>query len=337
MPSKSEARTILAELIATIDVGTNTAHLLVARITESGDVLPVHNETRYVRLGQGVDSSGDVHPAALARLKQTLGTFRDIAEGTGATRIMVVGTSASRDVRNRQALVDFVKNETGLEYRIISGDEEAQLTTAGALSAVTNPIDPCVIVDIGGGSTEITLARHKGEGVTIDHTFTADIGSVRLTERYLQRLPPGDEDVAAARNLIDSSLSQVMFLTERFDRFVGAAGTIRALLLLVAGVTEWSELPTGEQSVSRDQCHAWYQRLKGLDYEQTLRLNERVMTGRADVFLAGVIILDAVFDHLQADTCVVSPFGLRHGLALRYASLKKAGGPGFQETFDGTV
>ncbi len=326
----------MAELLGTIDVGTNTAHLLVSRITDVGEVVPIRSETRYVRLGQGVDASGEVHPDALARLRDTLRSFNDIARSAGATRITVVGTSASRDVRDRQALVDFVKTETGLDYTIISGEEEALLTTLGALSGVKDRTDPCVIVDIGGGSTELTLARYEGAAVTIVDTITVDIGSVRLTERFLRKLPPSDEDVAAARNLVDSLLSKATFAGEGYDRFVGAAGTIRALNLLTTSALSPRDRPDGDLHLSRGACREWYRRLQRLDYQQTLQLNERVLAGRADVFLAGVLILDSVFELLRADTCIVSPYGVRHGLAIRYASLKKGRDPGFQETFGGT-
>lgn len=315
----------MAEIIATIDVGTNTAHLLLSAVTEDGDALPMHSETRFVRLGQGIDASGVIHSDALERLRQTLTEFSDIAREAGASNVIVAGTSASRDASDPDELVRFVKRETGLDYTIVSGEEEALLTSMGALSCVERSTGSAVIVDIGGGSTELTYVDRAAQ-LSIPHSVSLDVGSVRITERCFSKLPPGADEVTKAIEVVNQALNTVPVVDSDDDvLFVGAAGTIRALAMIESGVTAWAQLG-GEVVVNRSICRRWCDRLLGMNYEATLALSPVVMRGRADVFAAGVLILNQVFDYLDKEQCVVSPRGLRHGLALRYASLKKTRG-----------
>ena len=313
----------MSELIATVDVGTNTAHLLLARITDDGEAVPVHSETRFVRLGQGIDATGEVHPAALARLREALLAFSGTARGAGVTRTIAVGTSASRDARNRSELVRYVKRETGLDYRILSGEEEALLTSIGALSGLAWTPDKAVIVDIGGGSTELTRAARLEGRYSIDGSVSIDLGSVRITERCFSSLPPPEPEIRAARQMASAAFAGMEAFAAVGPRFVGAAGTIRALALVDAGVTSCDNFPPDDLIISRSTCRSWCDRLLKLDYDRTLALNPAVMQGRADVFAAGVLLLDHLFSVLDAVECAVSPWGLRHGLAVQYASLKK--------------
>ncbi|MBT8400334.1 MAG: exopolyphosphatase, partial [Rhodothermia bacterium] len=299
----------------------------LSAVTEHGDAMPMHSETRFVRLGQGIDASGTLHPDALDRLRQTLSEFAAISRKAGASNVMVAGTSASRDAEDPDELIRFVKHETGLDYTIVSGEEEALLTSIGALSCIDRPYDTAVIVDIGGGSTELTYVD-GGKDLTIRRAVSLDIGSVRITERCFTKLPPEPEDVEKAIGTVNQTVGMVAPpAIERGDLvFVGAAGTIRALALIDRGVTSWAEFDNAEVVIDRSTCSAWCDRLLGMDYEATLALNPIVMRGRADVFAAGVLILNQIFDLLDEEECVVSPRGLRHGLAIRYASLKKKRG-----------
>ncbi len=310
----------MAELIASIDVGTNTAHLLLAHARPDGSIVPIRTHTRYVRLGQGVDASGKAHGDALVRLRETLMEFARTARDAGAKEILAVGTSASRDIQDREGLISFVREHAGVEYQIISGEEEALLTSVGAVACLglADNVET-VVVDIGGGSTELTYTRHRDGSTELEAITSLNIGSVRLTERCFDSLPPAGQTVDRAESLVRAALASAV----RPDRgtwvMVGAAGTIHALALLVHGET--SKVPDGRGTMrlDKDTVHRWRDRLLSLNYEQTLSLNPAVLKGRADVIAAGVLILDQIFDYLGADACTVSPWGLRHGIAIRYA------------------
>jgi exopolyphosphatase/guanosine-5'-triphosphate,3'-diphosphate pyrophosphatase len=310
----------VSQLLGTIDVGTNTAHLLLFSTTPSGGIVPLRTETRYVRLGQGVDALGEIHPDALERLRVALSEFGAIAGSAGVERLVTVGTSASRDSTDPDRLVDFVREHTGIEYEIISGEDEALLTSTGAVSCLDLPNDiRTVVVDIGGGSTELTYT-HRSDGVMMLDTLSSlNVGSVRLTERCFGQLPPTASQVAEAESTVRTALEAGSNPADGEWMMVGAAGTIRALALIAEEVSPGSRLDGRPPNLSRRLVGEWRQKLLTLTFEETFALNPAVLAGRADVIAAGVLVLDVVFDHLGADQCVVSPWGLRHGLAIKVA------------------
>jgi len=302
--------------IAAIDVGTNTAKMVVAEQDDAGGGLRIlYEERTFIRLGEGVDAARTIQPAALERLRAALVALRDAARSHGAERIFVGGTSASRDACNRDALIAFVRETTGLAYTIVSGEDEAALAFAGALSAFPALSGPCAVVDIGGGSTEVVGGL---PGATrFDFRTSLDVGSVRLTERCFSSQPPPTDEVAAATGLVRAAL-QASGVPRDPDRIlVGAAGTTGSLARLHFGFQHWDETEGTPLALARADVQAWRERLSRLTFEETLALNPDVMHGRADIFLAGLIVLDEVMDYLGVPEVRISPRGLRHGHALR--------------------
>ena len=172
-------------LVAAIDCGTNSIRLLVADITTTpgGEVslCDVHREQRVVRLGQGVDASGVLAPEALERTRQALAEYAAVLRRTGAERIRMVATSATRDARNRDEFFGMVRDTLGIDAEIISGAEEATLSFVGAVGDLDAADGPFVVVDTGGGSTELVVGELIGGKATVRAAHSADIGSVRIT------------------------------------------------------------------------------------------------------------------------------------------------------------
>lgn len=282
---------------------------------------PLHEAERFVRLGAGVDATGAVGPAAMARLREALLAYRDVARAWGVRDIVVGATSASRDARNRAELIDYVRRETGLSYEILSGDDEALWSFAGAVSAFDDLTGSCAVLDIGGGSTEIVV----GEAVvpvgpaeaSLSFRRSLDIGAVRLTERYFHSQPPAAAEVARAEALVRDLLASARPPLVPALPLVGAAGTVSSLALVHGGAASWDELAPAQQVLGAGTVHAWRERLLAMSYEEVLALNPPVMQGRADVMAAGVLVLDVVMQRFDIPRCRVSPRGLRHGLALR--------------------
>ncbi len=294
--------------IATVDVGTNTALLLVADLTRCGlDV--VEEQARFVRLGEGVDAARRISAAAMERLRGVLLEYRAIAETLGATQIVVTGTSASRDAENRADLIDYVRRETGLGYEILSGEDEARWSFAGALSA-TSLEGTAVAVDIGGGSTEVTLGRKEGRRVSIDFHASMNVGAVRLTERLFAGQPPSAEGAKRASGEIARALEAARLPSVVGVPLVGVAGTVSALAAIAGGV----------EVLSRADVRLWSARLLQMTYDEVMALDPSIMRGRADVFPAGVLILDGIMEEIGAGSCLVGSRDLRHGLALRAAA-----------------
>ena len=229
--------------VAAIDCGTNSIRLLIADIDRSNGstvLTDVHREMRVVRLGQGVDATGELAPEALERtLAATADYARLIKEHGAEGRVRFVATSASRDARNRDVFVDGVRELLGLEPEVISGDEEAALSFAGA-SSVLPVLDgqQVLVVDLGGGSTEFVLGTSAG----VTAAKSVDIGCVRLTERHLRNDPPTAGQIAAAEADVDEAMARAGrdVPLERATAVVGVAGSVTTITAHALRLPEYS-------------------------------------------------------------------------------------------------
>lgn len=303
-PSRAESLSTVR--LATIDLGTNTALLLVAEADALGRLHPVHEEERFVRLGEGVDATRRLAEAAMARAIAVLADYAATAQALGAPVVAAAATSATRDATNRETFRARVREATGLALEVLSGDEEALWSFRGACSAFPELPAACVL-DVGGGSTELVAGTTTGAP---PRRLSLDVGAVRLRERHFPTVPPPAEAVARAEAMVDDLLARTDGLGVGLP-LVGAAGTVTALAHLVA--PEDPGRPLAAATV-----RAWRDRLLALAPEEVAALDPPRLAGRADVFAAGVLIVDAVLRHLGADALRPSPRGLRHGLALRW-------------------
>lgn len=289
--------------IATIDVGTNTAQFLVGDVHD-GRLDSVYEETRYVRLGQGVDANRRLAPEAVERVLAALADYKKTADEYGAATVVIGATSASRDAKNLNELRARVR-ALGMDYEVISGDEEALWTFRAACSAYPDLDEVCVL-DIGGGSTEVVTGRaDAGEPERV----SVDVGSVRLTERCFPTLPPSDYAESLAADVVAEAFEGLM--ADGSLPLLGSSGTVRVLGELVH-----PDAPN--DPIDAATVHAWRERLCGLSADEVLSLNPDLLAGRADVYAAGVLILDAFMQRFGFDAIRPSPRGLRHGLALRW-------------------
>lgn len=317
-----------ATRFATIDVGTNTALLLVVEAAPDGTLHVVGKGRRVVRLGEGVDASGRVGRAAMERLREALLAYKEKAQALDAPIVTVAATSASRDATNRDELVAFVRAETGLSYTILTGKEEAYWSFRAAISMLTDPPAACAVMDIGGGSTELIVgaAGDAAAGLRARHSF--NLGTVRLTERLFASQPPTAQAIAAATAVIDETLAaEGADLRAAFDEplpLLGVAGTMVSLAFLVNGFRRWEDVGRYPVPIPSPEVTAWRERLFQLDYEGVYQLHPGLMNGRADVFPMGVLIAERVLQHLPIASLAMSPRGLQYGLALRHLERTQA-------------
>lgn len=317
--------------IAAIDVGTNTAQLLVADVADDGSagqgIVPqverIHVAERFVRLGEGVDATGRINDAALHRLRDALLDHRATAQALGAERFVVCATSASRDAANRDEVIRFVREETGLPYEILPGEDEGTWSFAAACAPFTDLHDDTLVVDVGGGSTELIAgtdpsgcAPHAEQAIT--SRVSLDLGCIRLTERHFSSQPPTAADITAAQATIRSALDHAPIHGDTAPVVIGTAGTATALTLVDAGPDSTIDPLHGERrTISADRVRRWQTETLQRSVDEILALHPRAMEHRAPVFAAGVMILDAVLRRTGANHLHVSPFELRHGLLLR--------------------
>jgi exopolyphosphatase / guanosine-5'-triphosphate,3'-diphosphate pyrophosphatase len=296
--------------IAVIDIGTNTAMLLLAHI-ENGRVTPLHQEQRTPRLGAGVDSSGFLSPDAIDRVLKVLHEYKSLCQHYSLASVLVAGTSAVRDARNRNELAAVIKKVMGVDLEVLSGEEEAIWTYRGAVSGLESGSQTTVI-DIGGGSTEITT----GSGRDIAHRLSLQLGSVRLTERFLRHQPPTEGELIRAVEYIRGELRPLDRSVWTNSLAVGVAGTATSLAILAQDLPDFSSQAVAGYTLTRPTVERLYGVLRRMTSPDIQR-QSAVMDGRSDIITAGTLLLLEIMEYCNFERVIVSERGIRFGLALR--------------------
>jgi exopolyphosphatase/guanosine-5'-triphosphate,3'-diphosphate pyrophosphatase len=298
--------------LATLDIGTNTALLLIADLDRHANTLTtVFNAQEIIRLGKGVDAAGNINADAVSRLIDCLKKYKALIAQYGATDVVAVGTSALRDAANRDEVIETVAQATGIRITTLSGAEEAELTFLGAVAGWQRLPDCFMVIDIGGGSTELIIGSMKG----IASRISLDIGSVRISERFFTSAPPAAHELDMATQFITNVLAgELATFIEARDEVFGVAGTIVTLGQLVKGLRQFSYELHGFALHYRD-VHRLVQVFARSSLQEIIELGVEV--GRADVILAGTLILHQFMRLFAVKTITVSTQGLRYGVALR--------------------
>ncbi|MGH3884618.1 MAG: exopolyphosphatase, partial [Pseudonocardiaceae bacterium] len=216
--------------VAAIDCGTNSIRLLVADLTVAG-LRDVHREMRIVRLGQDVDATGRLAPDALERTRVALADYTALARHAGAEKVRMVATSATRDAANREDFFGMVRETLGADAEVITGDEEARLSFTGAVGDLDPGDGPFVVVDVGGGSTEVVLGDWDGASAEVTAARSVNVGCVRITERHLRSDPATPDEVGAAGRFAVQTLQEAFtdVPVDKARTWVGVAGTVTTL------------------------------------------------------------------------------------------------------------
>jgi len=297
--------------VAAIDCGTNSLRLLVAD-SANGRLTDVHREMRVVRLGQDVDRTGRLSDAALERTFAALKDYAALVELHGASRVRMVATSASRDAANAAAFVDGCTAILAAVPEVVSGEEEARLSFGGATYELTREPAPYLVVDIGGGSTEVVL----GTG-DVEQSASVDVGCVRLTERRLRSDPPTADEIDAAVADIGRALDVVEANVDvaRARTFVGLAGSVTTVTAIAIGLTEYDP----------KAIHLTRVGIRGVEgitdglLRQTRAERAKVGAmhpGRVDVIAAGALVLREVMRRWSLPEVVASERDILDGIAL---------------------
>lgn len=314
---RSSTRSVVMR-VAAVDVGTNTALLLIADV-EDGRLTPVNEEERFVRLGEGVDASRRIGSAALDRMARALESYAFMIRAAAVDATVVVGTSAARDAANVDDVQRVVQSALEVPLVILSGEDEAQRAFEGAVALLPDLAGPCAVVDVGGGSTELVFGEMAGAQAEIGTRTSVDLGGVRLTERFFHSSPPSNFAVDDVWAFVDDVLAKTR-LPEPYEMtLVGTGGTLRSLAMLSVGVASWDEVDGSSLPLELEDVKRWSRRLLSLNTHEVLSLDPRLMGGRADVFPAGVMIMERVMIALGQSRCVVSMGGLKEGVALHAA------------------
>jgi exopolyphosphatase/guanosine-5'-triphosphate,3'-diphosphate pyrophosphatase len=301
--------------VAAIDIGTNSTLLLVAERRGTA-LVPVLERATITRLGRGVDRTRTLDAAAVEDTLACLGGYAEEIRRAGATRVDAVGTSAMRDAAGGEAFRRRAGELLGREPRVISGDEEAELTFAGALAGLG--LDgPVIVFDLGGGSTEIIRGRAGAVDVR-ERAVSLDIGSVRLTERHLHGDPPSAAEIAAVRADARAGLAG-LGAGWTGAPVVGVAGTVTTLAAYALAVAPYDAARVHGARLGAATVHRVAAALARLSLAER-RVLPAIEPKRADVIVAGATIVEEVLAWAGVPELVVSDRGVRWGLAQRLAS-----------------
>ncbi|HKJ30616.1 MAG TPA: Ppx/GppA phosphatase family protein [Balneolales bacterium] len=304
-------------LRTSIDIGTNTALLLVGEAND-GHVNVIREEQRVPRLGRGVDKDKYLSDESIDRVLKALNEYKKILaeEYPEVQSVVITATSAVRDASNRDQFCQYIEQKTGWPVKILSGLEEAEWTYAGAISVLTELPDSeygNMILDIGGGSTEIAYGKHNQ--LYDSHSF--NIGSVRFTERYFKHDPPLNDEIAQCRKAIAESLKSRRIQFEDDFNMIGVAGTVTSLAFIELGLSEYDPDKINGYVLTHSGILSFIDWFSEMTHQQMIDQYPEVMTGRADIFMAGLLILETFLDYYDQDKIIVSTGGIRHGALMK--------------------
>ncbi len=314
--------------LAVIDLGTNTIRLLVGEPNRAGGYRPLFAIQEITRLGQGLLPHRMLQPEPIRRTLAVLRRFRQTAQSHGVGRVAVVGTNALREAKNREDFVNCVRQEAGLEVRVISGEEEARLTLLGIRAALRIGRERLVAIDIGGGSTEFVLAN----GPDILGTISTGLGVVKLTESYLRSDPPHPQELAAVREVVAARMTRLRMLewpdaalsAPPGEIFAGTAGSVTSLGAIDLALDPYDPGRVNGHRLSRQRIEALCVELAGRPLAKRRQI-PGLEPARADVIVAGALICLGAMDGLGFPVLTVSDGGLREGILLDLLSRPEIG------------
>ena len=300
--------------VAAIDCGTNSIRLLIADI-DGNNFREVVRDMEIVRLGQGVDETGQFHPDAIARTLAAVDKFAAEIAKRGVEKIRFCATSATRDATNRHLFVDGVRERLGIELEVISGDEEAALSFAGAIKDLDPSNGPFLVVDIGGGSTEFVFGTS-----TVEAARSVNIGCVRMTERHFATDPATPEQIEAARSDIQAAIAQAAAIVPitQAKTLVAVAGTATTVAAAALDLPDYDRYAIHLSRISAQQTHDAATMFATSTREQRLALGY-MHPGRVDVIAAGSLVLSEIMKATGASEFVASESDILDGMAFSLA------------------
>jgi exopolyphosphatase/guanosine-5'-triphosphate,3'-diphosphate pyrophosphatase len=300
--------------VAAIDCGTNSIRLLIADI-DGKNFREVVRDMEIVRLGQGVDETGQFHPDAIARTLAAVDKFATEIAKRGVEKIRFCATSATRDATNRHLFIDGVRERLGIELEVISGDEEAALSFAGAIKDLDPSNGPFLVVDIGGGSTEFVFGTS-----TVEAARSVNIGCVRMTERHFASDPATAQQIELARTDIQAAIAQAAAVVPitKAKTLVAVAGTATTVAAAALDLPEYDRYAIHLSRISAQQTHDAATMFATSTREQRLALGY-MHPGRVDVIAAGSLVLSEIMKATGASEFVASESDILDGMAFSLA------------------
>lgn len=308
-----------------IDIGTNTILMLIAEFdTDTGTVKTILDEQRIPRLGKNVDENRNILPSSFEKAITILNEYKQLSKEYNSESITATATSFIRDANNKPEFIQEVKNKTGIEIEILSGDDEAKWTFRGGVYDKLKNADNNLrtsLIDIGGGSTEI-ITSEINNSESLDKLFSnkitgksLDIGAVRIKEKFMNSIPSSKAEIDAAKKNISETLEQINFGVAN-SNLIGVAGTVTTLGAMKLGLSEFSSNKVDGLVLSVEDIVSILNSISGRPLEELESMGD-YMIGRADILIPGILILKCFMDKFNFREITVSTKGLRYGIFLR--------------------
>lgn len=310
-------------ILAAIDIGTNSFHLVIAKIDETKRFTVLTRAKEVVRLGSSSNDMKYISPESINRGVETLKRFRMICDSYDA-EIIAVATSATREALNKQDFLQRVFQETGIEINIVSGYEEARLIYLGVLQSLDIYNKKILLIDIGGGSTEFLIGE-KGKVIVAS---SVKVGAVRLTNKFALNEKVSKTDLKNARNFVNSAINQVVrtLEEEKYDLVIGSSGTINNIgsIISTEGVPAETdfEISLNGFVIKKKPFQNAVDKIYAAETMQERLAIPGLDPKRADIITAGTVILEQIFDDLEIDKMTLSGFALREGIIMNYIQQK---------------
>lgn len=296
-----------AATIAAIDLGTHSTRLLIER---DGEALV--REVELTKLGEGMKATKTLQPAAMQRVEEALRRYRSLMDDHGVERVRVAATSAARDAKNGAEFMSRVGEIVGTEAEVLDGEAEGQMTFLGATAELDPAQGPFLVVDIGGGSTELAFGTSECEG-----SISLDIGSVRLSEQYLDNDPPRPEELSACITVTGAWLDDVdreLPQAHSAATVVGVAGTIATAVAVELGIPEYDRDAIHHFELTREAAEDVFRTL-AMENREDRAWNPGLPAGRVDTIVGGMAILVKIMRHFDLDQILASESDILDGLA----------------------
>ena len=299
--------------IASIDIGTNTVILLIAEIKNGKEIIPLVDKVTAPRLGKGLTAGIKFPPENIERLINTLDDYKNIISSYGCNVVLPAGTAALRNASNAAEVTELIRTRYGWELNIISSYQEAEYSYLGAIESFDSTIINMVI-DIGGGSTEISC----GNGLSIISSKGFQTGAVIATEKFFTNQPPSVSEKMKLEEYLNEEFNNIQNLHLRPDYAYGIAGTPVTIAGITMGLDTFDESKLNGAKITREDISAVIEELMNLTSSEIAETYKEIVQGREDIILSSSIILLKIMEFLQLSALTVSTKGLRYGQIVKY-------------------
>ncbi|HEX2947354.1 MAG TPA: Ppx/GppA phosphatase family protein [Clostridia bacterium] len=302
--------------LAAIEIGTNSTKMIIVERNETGSYSTIRKCITVNRLSHRMFEKNIIQPEAFEGGLDIIRDYMRVIKENEAELVSIFSTSVLRDADNKDVFMQEVKSRTGCDIQIISGDTEAWYAYKAVSRLIQDRDGKAIVIDIGGGSTEVILGNRE----YIDQKISIDIGAVRLTELYCKNDPPTDQDISRISGYVKEKLIGIPSIAPQNAMLIGTGGTIKTLATIYSAVDDWDEKSINGMIVPRKAVLDIFQELAGMNIEARKKV-KGLNPKRADVIITGLLILLSIFEVYEANEITISSYGVLEGLVEDYIGL----------------